>query len=463
MGRKDLTTGARNSIVQFVLEDSHGGKPKRGRMQAAAVKFGVCRRTVTRLWNAAKKQQNQGEHMHSISGKIGKIRRKRVEIDLQLISTLELSKRSTIRRLATGINCSKSTVGRWISRGLIKAHTSAIRPDLTAPNKLLRLKFSLEAIEYDRILKVLQFKSMHNTVHIDEKWFYITKANHRFYLTPGEAEPHRTCKSKKFITKVMFMCAVCRPLIAEDGTVLFDGKIGIFPFTEYVPAKRNSKNREAGTLEQKPIQSITKEVIKDCIINKIIPAIKAKWPQFASRVIFIQQDNAKPHIKDSDPDFRKAASSDGFDIKIVHQPPNSPDTNINDLGWFRAIQSLQTESVCTNVDTLVEAVKSSFDELSPTTLNKVFLSLQGCLTEILKVKGQNCYKIPHMKKGSLIRQGELPINLQVPHDLVKEAINYLMENGIVSGMDHLRNALGISSISLDEIEYQMNGLGIQVA
>ncbi|XP_057795180.1 uncharacterized protein LOC131011387 [Salvia miltiorrhiza] len=461
--RNDLTTGERNSIIQFVLEDSHGGKPKRGRMKEAAVKFGVCRRTVTRLWNAAKKQKSQGEHMHSCSGKINKTRRKRVEIDLELISSMELNKRATIRRLARGINCSKSTVGRWVSKGLIRAHTSAIKPDLTAPNKLLRLKFSLEAIEYDRILKVLQYKSMHNTVHIDEKWFYLTKSNHRYYLTPTEAEPQRSCKNKKFITKVMFMCAVCRPLIAEDGTVLFDGKIGIFPFTEYVPAKRNSKNREAGTLEQKPIQSITKEVIKDCIINKIIPAIKAKWPQFASRVIFIQQDNAKPHIKDSDPDFRQAASSDGFDIKIVHQPPNSPDTNINDLGWFRAIQSLQTESVCTNIDTLVEAVKSSFDELSPITLNNVFLSLQGCLTEILKVKGHNTYKIPHMKKGALIRQGELPLNLQVPHDLVKEAINYLMENGIVSGMDHLRHSLGISSISLDEIELQMNGLGIEVA
>ncbi|XP_057791301.1 uncharacterized protein LOC131008437 [Salvia miltiorrhiza] len=393
MRRKDLTTGERNSIVQILLEDSHGGKPKRGRMQVVAVKFAVCRRTVTRLWTAAKNQQAQGQHIHSSRGKINKPRHKRVEIDLQLISTLELSKRSTIRRLASGISCSKSTVGRWISKGLIRAHTSAIKPDLTAPNKLLRLRFSLEAIEYDRILKVLQFKSMHNTMHIEEKWFYITKSNHR-------------------------------PLIAEDGTILFDGKIGIFPFTEYIPAKRNSKNRE------------------------IIPAIKAKWPQFASRVIFIQQDNAKPHIKDSDPDFRQAASSDGFDIKIVHQPPNSPDTNINDLGWFRAIQSLQTESVCTNVDTLVEAMKRSFDELSPTTLNKV--------------KGHNSYKIPHMGKGSLIRQGELPINLQVPHDLVNEAINYLMENGIVSGMDHLRNALGISSISLDEVEYQMGHLGIQV-
>ncbi|XP_057786058.1 uncharacterized protein LOC131003559 [Salvia miltiorrhiza] len=194
-------------------------------------------------------------------------------------------------------------------------------------DKLLRLKFSLEAIEYDRILKVLQFKNMHNTVHIDEKWFYITKASHRFYLTPGEVETHGTCKSKKFIEKVMFMCAVCMPLFAPDGTVLFDGKIGIFPFTEWVPAKRSSKNRAAGTLEQKPIQSIKKQVIRDNFIHKIVPSIKLKWPSFASKTIFIQQDNAKPHIKDDDPEFREVASADGFNIRIVHQPPNSPDTN----------------------------------------------------------------------------------------------------------------------------------------
>ncbi|XP_057811296.1 uncharacterized protein LOC131025520 [Salvia miltiorrhiza] len=216
---------------------------------------------------------------------------------------------------------------------------------------LLRLRFSLEVIEYDRILKILQFKSMYNTVHIDEKWFYITKTSQR-------------------------------PMFAPDGSVLFDGKIGIFPFTEMVPAQMKNKNREVGTLEQKPIQSITKEVIKDFILKKIIPAIKQKWLAFASKVIFIQQDNARPHIKDSYPQFREAASADGFDIRIVNQPPNSPDTNINDLRWFTTIKILQNEIVCNNVDSLVKAVEKSFEELSPTTLNNVFLSLQGCIVEI---------------------------------------------------------------------------------
>ncbi|XP_057790875.1 uncharacterized protein LOC131007986 [Salvia miltiorrhiza] len=187
--------------------------------------------------------------------------------------------------------------------------------------------------------------------------------------------------------------------------MLFDGKIGIWPFTELVPAKRNSKNREAGTLELKPIESITKQVTKHCFINKMIPAIKLKWPAFASKVIFIQQDNARPHIKDDDPDFRQ-----------------------------RKKQSLQTENVCNNVEELVATVEKSYEDLSPTTLNNVFLSLQGCMVEMMKVKGHNAYKIPHMKKGTLIRQNELPINLEVSSELVKECLQYLVDNGCEEGM-----------------------------
>ncbi|XP_057809063.1 uncharacterized protein LOC131023535 [Salvia miltiorrhiza] len=327
--RKDLTSEERQVVALFLFRNSADGKLNYGTQKAAMTKWGCCRSSIARLWKAAKKEQAQGQLICVQSKKINEVRRKRVHIDLELISSLELHKRGTIRRLATGINCSKSTMGRWISRGLIRAHSSAIRPDLTGPNKLLRLKFSLEHIEYDRICMALKFKSMHNVVHIDEKWFYITKTNHRFYLTPQETEPHRTCKSKKFITKEFFLSL-------------------------RVPAERSSKNRQAGTLEEKPIQSITKEVIKECIINKV-------W-----------MSNDKYYSSNKGLLFDIS-----FDIRIVHQPPNSPDTNINDLGWFRAIQSLQVQSVCSNAEDLVKAVQISFNELSPNTLNYVFLSLQG--------------------------------------------------------------------------------------
>ncbi|XP_057808843.1 uncharacterized protein LOC131023314 [Salvia miltiorrhiza] len=421
--RKDLTSEERQAMAFFLLQNSTDGKLHHGTITAAMAKWGCCRSSVSRLWQAAKKEQAQGQLVSVQSKKINKCRRKRVQIDLELISSLELHKRGTIRRLATGINCSKSTVGIWISKGLIRAHSSAIRPDLTAPNKLLRLRFSLEQIEYDRICNVLKFKNMHNVVHIDEKWFYITKANHKFYLTPEETDPHRTCK-------------------------------------KMVPAKRTSKNRLAGTMEEKQIQSITKEVMKACYISKLIPAIWDKWPQFASKTIYIQQDNARPHIKDNDPDWRAAATANGFDIKIIHQPPNSLDTNINDLGWFRAIQSLQVQSVATTEHELVQAVEKSFEELSPHTLNAVFLSLQGCLIEIMKVRGQNCYKLPHMKKGVLSRQGALPMSLEVPKELVEECIGYLIEKGVVEGIDQLKEQLGLHDDAYGAMEAAFNQLSM---
>ncbi|KAL1536025.1 hypothetical protein AAHA92_28737 [Salvia divinorum] len=80
-------------------------------------------------------------------------------------------------------------------------------------------------------------------------------------------------------------------------------------------------------METKPIESITKEVTKQYLINKIIPAIIEKWPDGATKEIRIQQDNAKPHIKDSDPEFRVAAQQHGFTMSLVQQPPCSPDTN----------------------------------------------------------------------------------------------------------------------------------------
>lgn len=55
----------------------------------------------------------------------------------------------------------------------------------------------------------------------------------------------------------------------------------------------------------------------------------------------MQQDNARPHNVNDDPELIAACTADGWDIRLVNQPPNSPDTNILDLGFFNSIQSLQ--------------------------------------------------------------------------------------------------------------------------
>jgi len=52
----------------------------------------------------------------------------------------------------------------------------------------------------------------------------------------------------------------------------------------------------------------------------------------------------------------------GFDIRLVRQPPNSPDLNVLDLGFFRSIQALQHKKSLNSVDDLVDAVQKSFEE-----------------------------------------------------------------------------------------------------
>ncbi|XP_042067880.1 uncharacterized protein LOC121811115 [Salvia splendens] len=332
MGHQEYSSEFKNQVVQFIIGRCVGGVPPRDTLKGG----------TTEVYN----------------------------LPANLYKMVQCCKETTTKRNISSIGCSKTTVWRWVKDGLIIPHTSAIKPNLIAANKLLRLRFTVESLELDRILNKIRFRNMHNTTHIDEKWFYMTKGAQRFYLAPGEQEPHRT---------------FCRPLFGVHGEVLFDGKIGIFLFTKHVAAKRSSKNRQAGTMETKPIESITKDVGRDCLINKILPAIIAKWPDGATKVLKIQQDNADHTSK----------TMIQFSEKLHNKV-----------------------TACKNVDDLVNAVEKSFHELQPETLDNVFLSLQGCYMEIMKVQGQNSYKLPHMGKTHLRRTNQLPLNLEVPVEQV---------------------------------------------
>ena len=58
-----------------------------------------------------------------------------------------------------------------------------------------------------------------------------------------------------------------------------------------------------------------------------------------SRKIFIQQDGAKTHISCNDKLFNDALVDNGINATLYTQAVNSPDVNLLDLVFFRAIQS----------------------------------------------------------------------------------------------------------------------------
>ncbi|XP_074282732.1 uncharacterized protein LOC141607274 [Silene latifolia] len=270
---------------------------------------------------------------------------------------------------------------------------------------------------------------MDNIVHVDEKWFDMTQKSSRVYLTKGETHPYRSCKSKRYITKVMFMAVVSRPIYDENKALIFDGKIGLFPFTFQQPAQRRSRNREAGTLETKPVASINREVTKAMFIDKVLPAIKSKWLTCASKTITIQQDNARPHMKSTDHEFVQAATSDGFNITLRNQPANSPDLNVLDLA--------------ATIDELVKNVTEAWEEEEHECLDNVWLSLQACVIEIMKRKGHNDYPLPHLKKQAQRREGTLPRDLTVDDELVRECIQGLMLEGKETNLEQLISDMGI--------------------
>ena len=74
------------------------------------------------------------------------------------------------------------------------------------------------------------FMDMMEYVHLDEKWFFMTKIKENYYLLPDETQPEWSTKSKRFITKVMFMAAVACPQFDFNKKHLLDAKIGIWPF-----------------------------------------------------------------------------------------------------------------------------------------------------------------------------------------------------------------------------------------
>ncbi len=263
---------------------------------------------------------------------------------------------------------------------------------------------------------------------IDKKHFLIFKEKVSYYLVPDEDAIIRKCKSKKYVTKVMFLACVARPRVNPLTGEVFNGKIGIYPFVHTVEAKRNSKNREAGTPETKCF-NVTREISRTYLVDKVIPDIRSKWPRWyfdmphdKSKEIIIQQDNAKPHCLPNDPVIVAAGAVAGYNIVVRNQPANNPDLNVLDLGIFNAIDKLQHTQERSSIDELVAAVVVAFNLLPVDTIDRCFMMLQAVMSEVLSTGGDNTYRMPHLRKSRLVKVfGVLPKHVRLKPQAIKAA------------------------------------------
>ncbi|KAE8795238.1 hypothetical protein D1007_29976 [Hordeum vulgare] len=214
-----------------------------------ATLMNVCVRTVSRIWNLANDQLDLGQEVN-VSSKKENVGRKRKELDLARTTTVPLNRRRTIRSLARCLGVPRSMLHDRFQLKELKHITNIVKPFLKPANKLASLKFCISMMdEHSVSTPCPSFKSMNNMVHIDEKWYEMTRVKNTYYVLPGEPEPERTVLNTKSIGKVMFLTAVAKPRYNDEGDMSFDGKIGTWAFVVDTKAQRSSQNKDRGTIE----------------------------------------------------------------------------------------------------------------------------------------------------------------------------------------------------------------------
>ncbi|XP_020197378.1 uncharacterized protein [Aegilops tauschii subsp. strangulata] len=418
---KDMTDKERHGVYFSlrVIELRDGQVHVYDKVRIATM-LNVNLRTVTRIWNLAKRQLATGQEV-DVSSKKNKSGRKRKGLDLSRIATIPLNNRSRIRSLARCLGVPRSTLHDRFQLQELKRITSTIKPTLKPQNKIARLKFCLSMMDERWISSPWpRFKPMTNMVHIDEKWYDMTRVKSSYYVLPGEEEPNRTMHNTHSIGKVMFLTAVAKPRYNEDGEMTFDGKLGIWPFVVQTEAQRTSQNRDRGTIELKPVK-VTRPMCRDYLINKVIPTIQEKWPDGdEDTTIFIQQDNATPHVLPNDAGFLEAVAQTDLDIRLLQQPPNSPELSVLDLCFHCSLQSLTDCRAPMNIQELVHGVEEEFENYNAHKLFKSFMTLQAVMVEVMKDQGGNNYKMPHLHKECLQNAGEEIIGVYCSPELITD-------------------------------------------
>lgn len=445
MGRgKDILTQEKYVIATDYMELVNPATKEAifGAVSKVATAHGVNRSTVQKIVNEFQSQKSSGVLVPNLSRhKKGNVGRKRAYGELVINSIRDANKEnlkkfkySTTRGLQNTLQAdydlekvALSTIHNILKRQKAKVKILRVKPKLTASHKLNRVKYIFNKIIVTDFSAT--FKDQMNTVVLDESWFYIQSINNKLLVFPGdEVPPCPTVQHKNNLKKVMFLSALARPRKLEDGT-FFDGHIGIWPIVEKVPALRNSKRRKKGTLETKCL-NVDGPVYNRLLTEPggVLDAIRQKMPFMKGKRIFVQQDNAPPHVTEINMfEINCAGHEDPeFSITLVNQPAQSPDLNINDLGFFNSLKKRVDllKAMAPDVDSFIALVMKEYDEYDYDTLDHIWGAQFENYRQILIVEGGNQYKNPH--SGVRAKGCDLSVSM----DLYNAVKTHLVESGV---------------------------------
>jgi hypothetical protein len=125
------------------------------------------------------------------------------------VKEIPLHHKQTLRDLARALGMPLTLLFRMRSGRdmVIMPFTSALKRALTEVQKVGCVLCSVSKLDpFD-----LYYNDFYNSVHVDKKWFFLSKKDFYLYIATDKTDPHRTCQNKDHIMKVMFLTAVARP------------------------------------------------------------------------------------------------------------------------------------------------------------------------------------------------------------------------------------------------------------
>ena len=123
-----------------------------------------------------------------------------------------------------------------------------------------------------------------------------------------------------------------------------------------------------------------------------------------------------------------AGKSNGRNIDVETQSPNSPDLNALDLAFNNSIESLarRIKNSCSSVSDFIEQVVQAFNDYPEEKLIRICALQLVAYREVLKACGGNQYDIQHT--GIRMRQ---KANFDVHKDKYESCCDYNVSAGIV--------------------------------
>ena len=218
----------------------------------------------------------------------------------------------------------------------------------------------------------------------------------------------------------------------KEGIGFYGGKVALLRCTRNIKAKNKSKNYKRGQIYKKDstlnslrfrkqLTRVFFPKIKDDIsikdkCTRFAEQLKSKFPGFklpegcAWADIYLQIDNAPPHCKRNKkllPQITKAAGRNivrgkyyGPKVRLTFQPPNSPDLNVLDLGFFEKIWTKTNRILCkkdkiATLDEIWEATKAAWNMITPVEIETLFQTWHARMRQVIEFEGRNDMDIPH--------------------------------------------------------------------